>query len=74
MAHEQQLGIGPELLDEREEAMEVDVVERGLDLVHHVERRRAASEHGEQERQGDEGALTTGQQRELLDVLARGLG
>ena len=28
--------------------MQVDVVERRLDLVHHVERRRAAAEHGEE--------------------------
>ena len=69
-----QLGLLAELGDEAEEAVQVDVVERGLDLVHHVERRRPAAEHGEQERQRGERALATGQQRQLLDVLARRLG
>ena len=59
-----------ELVDQAEEAVQVDVVERGLDLVHHVERRRAAAEHGEQERQRGEAALAARQQRQLLHVLA----
>ena len=54
--------------------MQVDVVERRLDLVHHVERRRAAAEHGEQERERGEAALTARQQRQLLHVLAARLG
>ena len=69
-----QLGVLAELGDEPEEAVQVDVVERGLDLVHHVERRRPAAEHGEQERQRGQAALATGQQRQLLDVLAARLG
>ena len=47
----EQLRLVAELGDQAEEAVEVDVVEGGLDLVHHVERRRPAAEHGEQERQ-----------------------
>ena len=57
-----------------EEPVEVDVVERRLDLVHHVEGRRPAAEHGEQEGQRGERALAAGQQRQLLHVLARRLG
>ena len=60
--------------DEAEEAVQVHVVEGGLDLVHHVEGRRPGPEHGEQVRQRGERALATRQQRELLHVLARGLG
>ena len=60
--------------DEVEEAVEVHVVEGGLDLVHHVEGRRAAAEHGEEERQRGERALATREQRQLAHVLARRLG
>ena len=74
VADDEQLRSLAELGDEAEEAVQVDVVERGLDLVHHVERRRAAAEHGEQERQRGEAALATRQQRQLLDVLAARLG
>jgi len=42
--------------------------------IRHVERRRAAAEHGEQERQRRETALPTRQQRELLHVLTARLG
>ena len=54
--------------------MQVDVVERRFDLVHHVERRRPAAEHGEQVGQRRQRALATRQQRQLLDVLAARLG
>ena len=50
--------------------MEIDVVEGGLHLVEQVEGRRPAAEDGEQERQGCERALPTGQERELAHVLA----
>ena len=70
----EQLRLAAELGDQAEEAVQVDVVERGLDLVHHVERRRPAAEHGEQERQRGQAALAARQQRELLDVLAARLG
>ena len=74
VADDEQLRLLAELGDEAEEAMQVDVVEGRLDLVHHVERRRPAAEHGEQERQRREAALAAGEQRQLLDVLAAGLG
>ena len=72
--HHDQLGVLAELLDQAEEAVQVDVVEGRLDLVHHVERRRTRAEHGEQVRQRRQAALATGQQRELLHVLAARLG
>ena len=71
--HDEQLGLFAELGDEAEEAVQVHVVEGGLDLVHHVERARAATEDGEQERQRGKAALATRQQRQLLHVLARRL-
>ena len=52
--------------------MEVDVVERGLDLVEQIEGRRAGAEHREQERQRGERTLAAGQQRQSTHVLARG--
>ena len=63
-----------ELVHEVEEAVEVHVVEGGLDLVHHVEGRRPAAEHGEEEGQRGQRALATGEQRQLPHVLARRLG
>jgi hypothetical protein len=74
VADDEQLRLSPELVDQPEEAVQVDVVERGLDLVHHVEGRRPAAEHGEEEGQGGEAALAARQQRQLLHVLAAGLG
>jgi hypothetical protein len=46
MAHDQQLRFGAELVQQIEEPVQVDVVESGLNLVHHVKRRRAAAENG----------------------------
>ena len=57
-----------------EEPVQVHVVERGLDLVHHVERRWPAAEHGEQVGQRGERALAARQQRQLLHVLPARLG
>ena len=51
MAHDEQLRLVAELVDEGQEAAEIDVVERRLDLVHHVEGRGPAAEDGEQEGQ-----------------------
>ena len=53
-------------LDEPQEAVDVAVVERGLDLVQDVERARAREEHGEQEAERDERLLAAGQQRQAL--------
>src|ERR687895_2077474 len=57
--------------DELEEAVDVDVVERGLDLVQDVEGARAGQEDGEHERQRDEGLLAARQQGQSLRSLAR---
>ncbi len=71
MAHHDQLRSVAELGDQVEEPVEVHVVERGLHLVHHVERRRPGAEHREQVRQRGQRALAARQQRQLADVLAR---
>jgi hypothetical protein len=57
--HDDQLGVLAELGDQAEEPVQVDIVERRLDLVHHVERRGPAAEHGEQERQRRQRPLAT---------------
>src|SRR5918999_27357 len=56
--------------DQLEEAVDVDVVERGLDLVQDVERARPGQEYGEHERQRHEGLLAARQQRQPLGGLA----
>src|SRR5450631_4569686 len=66
-----ELRLVAELVDEVEEAVQVDVVERGFDLVEEIEGRRAGAEHREQVRERGEGPLTAGEQRESPDVLAR---
>ena len=61
-----------ERAQEREEAVDVEVVERGLDLVEDVERARPGEEDGEQERERGQRLLAAGEQREALGRLARG--
>ena len=53
-----------------EEPLEVDVVEGGLHLVHQVEGRRPAPEHGEEVGQGHQRALATRQQGQAPHVAA----
>ena len=57
--------------DELEEAVDVDVVEGGLDLVQDVERARPREEDGEHERQRHERLLAARQQGQPLGGLAR---
>ena len=71
MGHDQELRLVTELIDEAEEALQVDVVERGLDLVHHVERRRARAKDGEEKGQCRHRSFPAGQQREASDVAAQ---
>src|SRR3546814_11672277 len=54
VAHDYELRLLAELVHEVEEAVQVDVVEGRLDLVHHVEGCRPAAEEGEGEGQGRE--------------------
>ena len=55
-----------------QEAVDVEVVEGGLDLVEDVERARAGEEDREQERERGHRLLAAGEQREALGRLARG--
>ena len=57
-------------LEDAEQAPEVRVVERGLDLVEDVERARARLEDRDQQGDRGERALPAGEQREPLDLLA----
>ncbi len=54
-----------------DEARDVRVVERSLDLVEEVERARPREEEREEERDRAERLLASGQQREPRDALAR---
>jgi len=74
MAHDDQLCVGTELLDEIEKAMQVYVVQRRLDLVHDIEGGRPATEHGEEKRQGNERSFAARQQREAPHVAPGGPG
>ncbi len=60
-----------QLLEQPDQPAQVDVVERGLHLVHHVERRRPRPEDRHQHRHRGQRLLATGQQRQPLDLLAR---
>ena len=61
------VGVAAEELDE---AADVRVVERGLDLVEEVERARPREEEREEERDRAERLLAAGQEREPLHPLA----
>ena len=78
-----ELGAVGEAPDELQEAVDVGVVEGGLDLVEDVEGRRAGEEDAEDERQRDQRLLPAGEEREAprrlagrrhLDLDAGGLG
>ena len=68
VAHDDQLGLAPELVHQPEKPLQVDVVEGRLDFVHQVEGGGTAAEHGEQEGQRHQGALAAGEQRQAPDV------
>ena len=61
-----------QLLEDGEQARQVHVVQGGPDLVHNVERGRARLEDRDQERNRGQGTLAARQQRQALDLLARG--
>ena len=52
------------------EAFDIPVVQRGVDLVEHAERRRPHLQNGKIQRDGDKGLLAAGQQRDGLELLA----
>ena len=70
MRHDEDLGILREALDQADEPVQVDVVERRLDLVHQVERAGARLEDREQERERGERPLAAREQRDALHALA----
>ena len=65
-----ELGAVGEAADQLQEAVDVGVVERGLDLVEDVEGARPGEEDGEDEGQRDQRLLAAGEQRELAGRLA----
>ena len=62
MAHDQQLRLVAELVDQVDEPAQVDVVEGRLDLVEDVEGRGPGPEDGEQEGQRGQRTLTAREQ------------
>ena len=60
-----------DLVDQVAEPADVRIVERGVDLVEHADRRRIGQEDGEQQRERGQRLLAAGQQRERLQALAR---
>ena len=65
-----ELGAVGEAADQLQEAVDVGVVEGGLDLVEDVEGARAGEEDGEDEGERDQRLLAAGEQRELAGRLA----
>ena len=70
MGDHEELAVLAQLLVDLQQPAEVGVVERGLDLVEDVERRRPGLEQRDQEGHRHQGALATGEQGEPLDLLA----
>src|SRR6266540_7447466 len=68
MRDDQDLGVLGEAPHQLQEPVEVDIVERRLDLVHQIERARSGLEDGEQEGQRGRRALPSGQERQSSDV------
>ena len=69
-----QLRRGAQLLHQQDQPAQVDVVQRGLDLVEHVERRRAGPEDRDEQCHGRERPLAARQQRQPFHLLARWAG
>src|SRR4030095_4874635 len=70
VAHDQQLGVLAGVVEQVEEAVQVDVVKGGLDLVEDVEGAGPGPEDGEVEGQGDQAALAARAQGEAAGALA----
>src|SRR6478736_6176420 len=70
VSDDDELGVIAQLAEDLDEAAEVDVIERGLDLIHDVERAGAGLEDRDEHRDGGEGTLASGKQRQPLDLLA----
>ena len=70
MRHDDELCAGRVPTEERQETVDVDVVERRFDLVEDVERTGAREEDGKQERERRHRLLAAGQERQSLHFLA----
>ena len=70
MRDDDELGMGTQLVERIDETGQVHVVQRGLDLIHHIERAWARGENREQQSQCGQRALATGEQAQLFDALA----
>ena len=73
MGDDDELGCLAQVFEDGQQSPEVRVIQGGLDLVHDVERAGARLEDRDEEGHGREGALAAAQQRQALDLLARGL-
>src|ERR1700737_1858335 len=70
MGYDDELSALGVLAQKGQEAIDVEVVERGLDLVEDVERARFGQEDGEQDGERGQRVLTAGEQRGPLHRLA----
>ena len=73
MGDEDELGVFRHVPDVLGKARDVDVIQRGLDLVENTERGGRHLQDGEQQRDGRKAFFAAGQKVDVLDVLARGL-
>ena len=71
MRHHNQLRTLPQLTNHLQQAREVAVIQRRLNLIEGVERRRARHINRNQQRQRSERTLTARQQRQALNLLTR---
>ena len=71
MRHHNQLRTLPQLTNHLQQARKVTVIQRRLNLIQGVERRRTRHVNRNQQRQRGERTLTAGQQRQALNLLTR---
>ena len=71
MRHHNQLRTLTQLTNHLQQARQVAVIQRRLNLVQGVERRRARHINRNQQRQRSERTLTSGEQRQALNLLTR---
>ena len=71
MRHHNQLRTLPQLTNHLQQAREVAVIQRRLNLIQGIERRRARHINRNQQRQRSERTLTARQQRQAFNLLTR---
>ncbi|MPN64428.1 hypothetical protein SDC9_212200 [bioreactor metagenome] len=73
MRNQYELSLPGEFLDEIGIAVDIGIVQRGLDFIEEAERGRLHAQNREGQRNGRQDLLPAGEQIDVLEFLARGL-